>query len=117
MKEIIYGKYLRKSTEEAERQVLSLDSQDDNVMRLFGHLKISKEKFRESKSAFKPHCRPYFTRLMELIDAGKISGILAWHPDRLARNEVEAAEITWRIRQGQIKDMKFASGLDRKSVE
>lgn len=111
MKEIIYGKYLRKSTEEAERQVLSLDSQDDNVMRLFGHLKISKEKFRESKSAFKPHCRPYFTRLMELIDAGKISGILAWHPDRLARNEVEAAEITWRIRQGQIKDMKFASGF------
>jgi len=111
MEEIIYGKYLRKSTEEAERQVLSLDSQDDNIMRLFGHLKISKEKFRESKSAFKPHQRPHFSRLMELIDAGKINGILAWHPDRLARNEVEAAEITWRIRQGLIKDMKFASGF------
>lgn len=111
MEEIIYGKYLRKSTEEAERQVLSLDSQDDNVMRLFGHLKISKEKFRESKSAFKPHCRPHFRRLMELIDTGKINGILSWHPDRLARNEVEAAEITWRIRQGLIKDMKFASGF------
>lgn len=111
MEEIIYGKYLRKSTEEAERQVLSLDSQDDNVTRLFGHLKISKEKFRESKSAFNPHCRPHFTHLMELIDTGKINGILAWHPDRLARNEVEAAEITWRVRQGLIKDMKFASGF------
>ncbi len=111
MEEVIYGKYLRKSTEEAERQVLSLDSQDENIMRLFGQLKISKEKFRESKSAFKPHCRPHFSHLMELIDAGKINGILAWHPDRLARNEVEAAEITWRVRQGLIKDMKFASGF------
>jgi DNA invertase Pin-like site-specific DNA recombinase len=111
LEEIIYGKYLRKSTEEAERQVLSLDSQDDNIMRRFGTLKISKEKFRESKSAFKPHNRPDFNRLMKLIDAGKITGILAWHPDRLARNEIEAAEITWRIRQGLIKDLKFASGF------
>lgn len=111
MEVIIYGKYLRKSTEEAERQVLSLDSQDDNITRLFGALPISEEKFRESKSAFKPHNRPDFNRLIKLIDDGEIKGILAWHPDRLARNEIEAAEITWRIRQGYIKDLKFASGF------
>jgi site-specific DNA recombinase len=110
MEKLRYAIYTRKSTEEAERQVLSLDSQRDKIKELFSGLKIVTE-FRESKSAFEPDKRIQFKELLELIDAGKIDGIIAWHPDRLSRNEVDASAITYRIRQGKIKDLKFASGF------
>ncbi|MBX6334260.1 recombinase family protein [Candidatus Saccharibacteria bacterium] len=103
-----YAVYMRKSTEEEERQALSLDSQKDRIMQRFGDLNIVAE-FSESKSAFEPDKRPQFKELLYLIDTGKIDGIIAWHPDRLSRNEVDASAITWRIRQNKIKDLKFAS--------
>jgi site-specific DNA recombinase len=106
-----YAVYIRKSTEEEERQVLSLASQRDKITERYSDLKIVAE-FTESKSAFEPDKRPKFKELLELIDAGKINGLIAWHPDRLSRNEVDASAITWRIRQGKIKDLRFASGYN-----
>ena len=105
-----YAIYIRKSTEEEERQVLSLASQLDKIKERYGDLKIVAE-FNESKSAFEPDKRPKFKELLELIDNGKADGLIAWHPDRLSRNEVDASAITWRIRQGKIKDLRFASGF------
>ena len=106
-----YAVYTRKSTEEEERQVLSLDAQLDKIKERYSSLNIVAWIEPESKSAFEPYKRPLFNELLEMIDAGKIDGIIAWHPDRLSRNEVDASAITWRIRQGKIKDLKFASGV------
>ncbi|HRQ07215.1 MAG TPA: recombinase family protein [Candidatus Saccharibacteria bacterium] len=102
---------MRKSTEEAERQVLSLSSQEDQIRVRFSDLNIV-EWYTESKSAFEPDKRPKFKEMLERIDEGKIEGIIAWHPDRLSRNEVDASAVTYRIRQMKIKDLKFASGFN-----
>ena len=110
MEKLRYAIYTRKSTEEAERQMLSLASQRDKITERYSDLKIVAE-FSESKSAFEPDKRPQFQELLDLIDSGKIDGVIAWHPDRLSRNEVDASAITWRIRQGRIKDLRFASGF------
>ncbi len=109
---IRYAVYIRKSSEEEERQVLSLASQKDKILERFGNLNIVTWIEPESKSAFEPDKRPKFKELLDLIDASKIDGVIAWHPDRLSRNEVDASAITWRIRQGKIKDLKFASGYN-----
>lgn len=111
MDKLRYVVYMRKSTEEAERQVLSLSSQEDQIKARFSDLKIVAW-YKESKSAFEPDKRTKFKEILELVDAGKIDGIIAWHPDRLSRNEVDASAITWRIRQMKIKDLKFASGFN-----
>ncbi|MGH9857309.1 MAG: recombinase family protein, partial [Acidobacteriota bacterium] len=34
--------------------------------------------------------------------------IVAWHPNRLSRNEKDSAEVTYRLR-GPLKDLKFCS--------
>jgi site-specific DNA recombinase len=47
--------------------------------------------------------------MLKRIDAGEAHGIVAWHPDRLSRNELDAAAITYRIRTGAIRDLKFGS--------
>src|SRR5579884_4562669 len=41
----------------------------------------------ESKSAMKPHQRPYFTEMLQLIRDKEIDGILCWHINRLVRSE------------------------------
>ena len=108
MNKLRYVAYLRKSTEDEERQVLSKSAQKDNILKCYPDIKIV-EWLDESKSAFKPDQRPQFQRILTLLDQGKVDGIVAWHPDRISRNEVDASAITWRIRQGIIKDIKLAS--------
>lgn len=44
---------------------------------------------------------------MRDITARKVDGIIAWHPDRLARNMVEAGQIIHKLDTGIIKDMRF----------
>ena len=108
MKELRYIAYLRKSTEDVERQVLSKEAQKDKIMERFGDLNIV-DYLDESKSAFKPNNRPVFTHILDMLDKGEIDGVVAWHPDRLSRNAIDAGAISHRTTEGVIKDLKFAS--------
>ena len=103
-----YFLYTRKSTEELERQVLSLSSQHERAHEQFKDLELI-DLPPESASAFKPDNRPIFEDMLKRIDAGEAHGIVAWHPDRLSRNELDAAAITYRVRTGAILDLKFVS--------
>lgn len=103
-----YILYVRKSTEDEEKQVLSKDAQKEKCEEQFKDLNII-DTLDESKSAFEPDKRETFKKMLDRIDSGEADGIIAWHPDRLSRNEVDASSLTWRIRKGTIKDLKFAS--------
>ncbi len=103
-----YFLYTRKSTEAEERQALSLQSQRDKARELFPDLEII-ELPPEAASAFKPDNRPIFADMLRRIDAGEAHGIIAWHPDRLSRNEIDASGVTYRVRTGAIRDLKFGS--------
>ena len=103
-----YIGYIRKSTEDAEKQVLSLQAQKEKILERFKDIEII-DILEESKSAFEPDKRPVFKQILSMLDKGEVAGIVAWHPDRLSRNEVDASAITWRLRQGKVKDLKFAN--------
>ncbi len=103
-----YFLYARKSTESEERQALSIGSQKEKISTIFPDIKIV-DVLEESKSAFKPYERPIFKSMIERIQNGEADGIVAWHPDRLSRNEIDAATMTYFIRTGVIKDLKFGS--------
>ena len=102
-----YALYCRKSTEDNNRQVLSLDSQEKEMRKLALSLgtKIVKV-FRESKSAKKPDNRPQFTELVKMIKAGKVQGILCWKIDRLSRNPIDSATIQWLLQQNELKSIQ-----------
>ncbi len=108
IKQYRYLLYARKSTESEERQVLSIGSQKEKINIIFPQIEIV-EVLEESKSAFKPYERNVFQSMIERIKSGEADGIVAWHPDRLSRNEIDAATITYFIRTGIIKDLKFGS--------
>lgn len=111
MQQLRYIAYARKSTEEEERQAMSIEDQTENIRKRFGkELKII-DYVQESMSASEPYKRPVFHSVLERIDLGEADGIVAWHADRLSRNEVDAAEITYKLRHGLIKDLRFVSGM------
>ena len=84
-----YYIYLRKSTDSEDKQILSLDGQDEVVKDYAERhaLAIVKE-IRESFSAKKPG-RPKFTKMIEDIKAGKADGLIVYKADRLTRNYVD----------------------------
>jgi DNA invertase Pin-like site-specific DNA recombinase len=107
-RELKYAIYVRKSTEAEERQILSIETQIRKARELDASLQTAAV-FEERHSAFEPGKRPAFQRLLDLVDRGEIDGIIAWHPDRLSRNEEDAAKVTYRVRKGVIKDLRFCS--------
>lgn len=112
-----YALYVRKSTEEDERQTQSIDSQTEQAKDLAQRKGLNLVlTLEESRSAKEPG-RPQFERLLSLIDAGEIDGIVAWHPDRLSRNEMDAAAITMRVRKGILHDLAFVSYFFHNSPE
>jgi DNA invertase Pin-like site-specific DNA recombinase len=104
---IPWALYARKSTESEDRQIQSID---DQISYLTGVAKREKlhiaEIICESKSAKGPDTRKEFKRLLNLIDRGKIKGILCWKLDRLSRNPIDSARIQWFLQTGKIKCIK-----------
>ncbi len=47
--------------------------------------------------------------MIKRLEKGEAQGIIAWHPDRLARNSVDGGRIIYLLDQKILKDLKFAS--------
>ena len=98
--------YTRKSTDTEDRQVLSLDSQERELLEIADkhNLKVVKT-FRESMSA-KSAGRPIFNEMMALVESGKARGILCWKLDRLARNFVDGGKVIDSLQRGAIQEIR-----------
>ena len=103
--------YARKSQESEERQVQSIDDQVSLARELAErhNLPLHGEPVTESYSAKEPWQRREFERLIALIEKGRVDGIVAWHPDRLSRNETDAATLCRLLRKGQLRDLRFVN--------
>lgn len=106
----VYVIYARKSTKGKDRQERSIKDQIEDCQKVVKELKIRPVKiFKEKESAKIPGKRDKFSEMLEGIRTGRYNSIIAWHPDRLARNMKEAGEIIDLLDKGKIVDLKFAT--------
>ncbi len=100
--------YVRKSTDEEDRQVMSIDAQIFELKEFAEKegLEIS-EKFIEKQSAKIPG-RPVFNSMLAKIgQTNEPVGILAWHPDRLSRNSIDGGNLIYLLDTGKLAGLKF----------
>lgn len=106
-----YVLYARKSTDDPQRQIRSIDDQIDECKLLAERngMRIVKV-LKEEKSAKIPGKRKVFKdELIAGIENNKYDAILAWNPDRLARNMIEGSSILNYIDSGKLQDLKFVT--------
>lgn len=108
-----YVLYARKSTDDSSRQLRSIEDQIAECLELARRLNLNvvnaHDPIIEKKSAKRPNQRPLFHKVLKGIRDGLYDGILAWNPDRLARNMKEGGEVIDMIDEGLIKDLKFVT--------
>ena len=99
--------YARKSTDSEDRQIRSIADQLAELRELAKKENIDiVDTLVEKQTAKKPG-RPVFAEMLKRIEAGEAMGILAWHPDRLARNSVDGGQIIYLVDTGIIQELKF----------
>ena len=102
-----YFLYARKSTDDEDRQIMSIEAQLVELREFAKResLFVNKELI-EARTAKEPG-RPVFNGMIKAIEKNEAQGILAWHPDRLARNSVDGGKIIYMLDRGVIQDLKF----------
>jgi DNA invertase Pin-like site-specific DNA recombinase len=102
-----YCLYARKSSEDDERQALSIDSQ---IKEMTGQSAIQGLQVvdirTESHSAKSTGLRPVFNQLINDVRAGMFGGILSWAPDRLSRNAGDLGTIVDLMDNGYLKEIR-----------
>ncbi len=98
--------YARKSTDVEDKQVLSIDAQLTELREyaVRENIEISAE-YIEKQSAKVPG-RPLFNKMMKEIETFG-GNILAWNPDRLARNSVDGGKVIYLLDTGKLASIKF----------
>jgi site-specific DNA recombinase len=95
--------YCRKSSEDSDRQVQSIEDQKKAMLELAKQHGLEVVKvFEESRSA-KNAGRPKFSEMLDRIKDGETKIILAWKLDRLARNFFDGGNIIGLLQQGVIQ--------------
>ena len=102
-----YFIYTRKSTDTEDRQVRSLADQLSELRELARKEQLDVVDVFIEKQTAKVPGRPVFAEMLDRIEKGEASGILAWHPDRLARNSVDGGKVIYLVDTGVITDLKF----------
>jgi site-specific DNA recombinase len=102
----VYVVYCRKSQEDKDRQVISIESQERELLDYASRndLQIAGV-FREEKSAHK-RGRPIFAEIMQLMERGKANAFLVWQPNRIARNTADGGLVISHMDEGMIREVR-----------
>lgn len=108
--QVKYCLYARKSTEQEDKQALSIESQVKEMLELAEREKLNIiEIKREAHSSKEVGQRPIYNQLLDEIRQGKFNGILTWAPDRLSRNAGDLGAVVDLMDKKQLVEIRTYS--------
>jgi len=107
IEKVKYCLYARKSTEQDERQALSIDSQVKEMLAIAERdgLEVIDIR-REAHSAKDSGQRPVFKEILEDVRRNRFNGILTWAPDRLSRNAGDLGSVVDLMDQKHLVEIR-----------
>lgn len=106
--------YCRKSSEDKDRQILSLNDQENICTELAqdkGFVVLGV--YKESKSAKRPDKRPEFKSMVSRVANGESRHILCWKADRLCRNAKEGGALIDQVDYNNMQIVTPTMDYDR----
>lgn len=104
---IRYCLYARKSSEQDERQALSIQSQTDEMLAMAKREDLEVAEIRqESHSAKVAGQRPVFMSIVNDIGNGVFQGLLTWAPDRLSRSAGDLGLLVDLMDGGKLQEIR-----------
>lgn len=102
--------YARKSSESEDRQVQSIERQEDDLNEIINkhQLAVYQNTIAERKSAFSPG-REGFKKLVQLTNKGKVNAWLCYHANRLSRNPIDAGAVIYLMDIGKLHHIRTPS--------
>jgi len=102
-----YVLYARKSTEQDEKQALSIESQVKEMLTIAERENLEIVDIRrEAHSAKDSGQRPVFKEIIEDIRRERFNGVIVWHPDRLSRNAGDLGSLVDLMDQKQLIEIR-----------
>lgn len=103
LQQLLFFIYCRKSSEQEDRQILSLPAQEKELLALAEKEKLRiVDIYKESRSAHTAG-RPLFNDMLTRIEKGEANGILVWDESRIARNSLDGGKVIYMMDLEQIK--------------
>lgn len=98
--------YCRKSSEAEDKQILSIESQERELLNYAQREGLTVIKtFKEEKTAHK-RGRQIFGEVLNALEHGQAQGLLVWQPNRLARNAYDGGWLITAMDEGFLKEIR-----------
>lgn len=102
-----YCLYARKSSEDEERQAMSIDSQIKEMSKIAEHDHLAVVAVKtEAHSAKNSGEREVFNKIIDGIKAGEYNALLTWNADRLSRNAGDLGRLVDLMDSKQLLEIK-----------
>ena len=105
--------YCRKSSEQEDRQVLSIESQRKELEDVAKREKLKIVEIIEESHSAKKLGRPKFAELTKKIDSGFANGLLVWNASRISRNSIDTGKVVYLMDEGKLLEVRTPSQMFR----
>ena len=101
--QITYDIYIRRSSDDTDHQVASLESQRGVLVKMAKENRLRIGRIVEESMSAKQPGRPIFNEEIQRIEQDEIQGLIVWDLSRCSRNPVDSGTLSWLLQKEKLK--------------